>query len=349
MVTISDVAKLAGVSKSTVSRVLNGRALQVTVRDETRQRIEDAASKLNYRPSLFARGLKTRHANVIGVIVRDLTNPFWGGMVKGITRASAARGYHVTLSHTLNQFEEINQGALFARLGYDGILLLGEFRGDEEELAQVVADAGAVVAVARSTGSLQVPCVRTDNDGAVALAVDYLADLGHRRIAFIGGWSADALERHHAFLKHCARRQVAAALDQAFCFDNYGPLSMNAAARIARTQVRRLLSLPGPPTAVLASTEGLALGAMEGAHAVGMIVPRDFSIVGFDGQSFARAVSPSLTMVQQPIKAIGTVATNLLMDIIEDKAQMQRTIIRLPARLVKRASCGPVTVPSTLS
>ena len=335
------MARRAGVSKTTVSRVLNRRPLDIAVKDETRARIETAAAELGYRPSLFARGLKTKRSNLVGVIVRDLTNPFWSGMVEGISRACGVRGYHVTLTHSLSQADEVREGVMLARLGSDGILLLGDPHNDEQALAEVVAEARAVVAVARSAGELGVPAVRVDNAGAMESVMAFLTELGHRQIAFLGGGSDDAVERHEGFLAACARRGIPVVPEYVYSLRRHGPVSMKAGVYFARLAVRHALRLPNPPTAILATSDGLALGALSGVQSLGLAVPRDVSVVGFDGIPFARFVTPAMTTVEQPVRQMGEVATNLLIDIIEGHVQQRPgAVIRLPARLVRRDSCG---------
>jgi len=342
LATLADVAKRAGVSKATVSRILNGRPLDIAVREETRLRVERAAAELGYRPSLFAQGLRTKRTRLVGVIVRDLTNPFWAGLLEGITATCAARGYHVTLSHTRTESEQVNEASLLADLGSDGMLVVGDHSSDEAALAQLLTEARAAVVVARSGASLGVPSVRVDNAGAVQMAVDYLVALGHRRIAFLGGGSDDARERHRAFVAVCLDRGVPVQSEHVYVLDRHGPLSIVAAVRLGQFMARRLVALPEPPTAVLTTSDGLAFGAVAGALSRGYSIPDDISIVGFDGLPFARFASPPLTMVHQPVHDMGAVAANLLVDIIEDKVPRRSgTEIRLPAKLVVRSSCGP--------
>ena len=350
MATLADVAKRAGVSKATVSRILNGRPLDIAVREETRLRVERAAAELGYRPSLFAQGLRTKRTRLVGVIVRDLTNPFWAGLLEGITTTCVARGYHVTLSHTRTESEQVSEASLLADLGSDGMLVVGEHRGDEAALAQLLTESRATVVVARSGASLGVPSVGVDNTSAVRMAVDHLVALGHSRIAFLGGGSDDARERHRAFVDACLGRGVPLRSEYVCVLDRRGPLSIAAAVRLGRSMARRLLALPEPPTAVLTTSDGLAFGAVAGVQSKGYAIPDDVSIVGFDGLPFSRFASPPLTMVQQPVRDMGVVAANLLIDIIEDKApRRSATEIRLPARLVVRSSCGPPRFKSGIS
>ena len=184
MATIEDVARLAGVSKATVSRVLSGRAKEASVRDETRQRIEKAAAELSYRPSLFARGLKTKRTRLIGVVARDLTNPFWAGIVEGITRSCHERGYHVTLTHALSESEQVAEGTLLTRMGWDGLCSAATSapRSTSSRSNQFLEQVRGVVGVARPSDGIGFPTVRSDNALGVRQALDLLYSLGHRRI-----------------------------------------------------------------------------------------------------------------------------------------------------------------------
>lgn len=349
MATIEDVARLAGVSKATVSRVLSGRPNEASVRDETRHRIEKAASELAYRPSLFARGLKTKRTHLIGVVVRDLTNPFWAGIVEGISRACHQRGYHVTLTHALSESDQVAEGTLLTRMGWDGLLLCGDFRAevDQQAVGQFVEQVRGVVGVARPSDGLRYPTVRADNTLGVRQALDLLYSLGHRRIAFIGGGSGDAAERLEAYLEYCEERGIRPPAQYYHRTAARGPVNVRTALVIGRYVTRRMLRLPGPPTALVASTDFLALGALTAAQAEGRTVPDDLSIVGFDSFPLTRYTRPPLTMVHQPVLEMGSTAVELLIDIIEGRRPKDEMLdIRLPTRLVRRGSCGPARVPT---
>jgi DNA-binding LacI/PurR family transcriptional regulator len=350
--TIEDVARMAGVSKATVSRVLGGRRKEASVREETRYRIEKAASQLGYRPSLFARGLKTKRTRLIGVVVRDLTNPFWGGIVEGITRSCHDRGYHVTISHALSQSEQVTEGSLLTRMGWDGLLLCGDFReeADRSAIAEFVGQVRGVVGVARSSGGLAFPTVRADNALGVRQALDLLYSLGHRRIGFIGGASGDAAERFEAFGAFCDEREIRPPAAYVQRQTGRGVLPIRSAIVFGRFLTRRMLRLVVPPTAILATTDFLTLGVLFGAQAEGCRVPEDLSVIGFDTFPLTRYTSPPLTMVHQPVREMGAIAIELLIDIIEGRRPKEEALdIRLPTRLVQRGSCAPVCVPSQVA
>ncbi len=348
MTTIEDVARMAGVSKATVSRVLSGRAREASVREETRLRIEKAAAQLGYRPSLFARGLKTKRTHLIGVVARDLTNPFWAGIVEGVSRACHQRGYHVTISHALSESEQVAEGTLLTRMGWDGLLLCGDFRAevDQQALGQFVEQVRGVVGVARPADGLHYPTVRSDNVLGVGQALDLLYSLGHRRIGFVGGGSGDAAERFEAYLAYCEGRGIHPPAEYYHIATGRGPGNVRSSLAIGRFMTRRMIRLPEPPTAILASTDFLALGALIAAQAAGRRVPCDLSIVGFDSFPLTRYTVPPLTMVHQPVKEMGSVAVEVLIDIIEGRRPKEEELeIRLPTSLVERGSCGPVPGP----
>jgi DNA-binding LacI/PurR family transcriptional regulator len=348
MATIEDVARQASVSKATVSRVLSGGARETNVREETRRRIEKAAAELGYRPSLFARGLKTKRTSLIGVVVRDMTNPFWAGIVEGISRACHERGYHVTLTHALSESEQVREGTLLTRMGWDGLLLCGDFREevDQGAVGAFVEQVRGVVGVARSSGGLSFPTVRSDNAGGVNQALELLYSLGHRRIGFVGLGSGDATERFEAYCAFCEDRGIRPPPEYVLRTSGRGPVPIRSAIVFGRYFARRALRLPVPPTALLASTDFLAMGALVGAQKESRRVPEDVSIVGFDDFPLGRFTTPSLTMVVQPVQEMGEIATNLLIDIIEGRRPKDEPLdIRLATRLVRRGSCGPPMAP----
>ena len=349
MATIEDVARMAGVSKATVSRVLSGRVKETSVRDETRRRIELAASELEYRPSLFARGLKTKRTRLIGVVARDLTNPFWAGIVEGVSRSCHQRGYHVTLSHALSESEQVIEGTLLTRMGWDGLVLCGDFRPevDQQSVDRFIRQVRGVVGVARPSDGLGFPTVRSDNALGVRQALDLLYSLGHRRIAFIGGGSGDAAERYEAYRCYCEDKGIPPPAEHSHLMTGRGPMNLRSAFVVGRFLARRMLRLPEPPTAVLASTDFLALGTLVAAQSEGRNVPGDLSIIGFDSFPLTRYTRPPLTMVEQPVQEMGSTAIELLIDIIDGRRAKDELLeIRLPTRLVRRSSCAPPRVPS---
>ncbi|WP_326553327.1 LacI family DNA-binding transcriptional regulator [Micromonospora sp. NBC_01813] len=324
---MSDVARAAGVSVATVSKVVNGR---YGVAQATVERVREVIHQLGYEASLGAQSLRSHRTNVLGILVAEF-EPFSTELLKGASRQVAGTGYQ-----------------LLAYSGGDGDgAAVGWERRSLARLSGTLIDGAVVVtptvvetkqgfhvvAVDPHTGPSGLPTVDSDNFAGAILATNYLISLGHRRIGHISG----RIDLESSRLREAGFRQAMAdagvPVDEALV--RVGGFRIESAAGTAA----ELLSVPDRPTAVFAGNDLSAISTLNVAREMGFTVPDDLSVIGFDNIPESALVNPPLTTIMQPLQRMGAEALRLLIDLI---AGVERdTHIRLPTELVVRASCRP--------
>lgn len=327
-VTIDDVARLAEVHKATVSRALNERTRDQVNRD-TVERVRLAAQRLGYAPDLMARSLRTRTSMSIGVVIPDLTNPFFPPIVRGIESYLAPRGYSALLANT--DSNELVERAVMATLldrRVDGFIIASGHIGDAA-LADVHRAGIPAVLVNRAADGVPYPLITGADAAGVAEAVAHLAALGHRGLLHVAGPAdiSTSSTRSDAFVDACARLGVESAVIVA------SALSIEAGF----TAMEQWLDHESVPTGVLASNDLIALGVLRALRSRGLRCPDDVSLVGFNDMPFAEEFSPSLTTVHVPMHDFGTTAARMLLMAIATGEQRAETV-ELPVWLVKRGS-----------
>ncbi|MEE6273300.1 LacI family DNA-binding transcriptional regulator [Georgenia sp. MJ206] len=327
-VTIHDVARTAGVSVATVSKVINGRyGVAMATSERVRRVIED----LGYESSLVARSLRSHRTNVIGILVAEF-EPFSTEILKGVSSAIGGTGYEL-LAYSGGGRAGKPAGwerRYLSRLGgtlIDGAILV----------TPTVVDTGGavpVVAIDPHAGPAGMPTVDSDNvTGAVTATVHLLA-LGHRRIGFLGG--RDDLESSR--LREEGYRTALAAAGVAF-----DPELVRVGGyrrESAREPARELLSLAERPTAIFAANDLSAIATMDVARELGLDVPGDLSVVGFDNVPESALTTPPLTTISQPIQRMGAEAIDLLIHLMDGTAE-RSTHVQLPTELVERGTTAP--------
>jgi LacI family transcriptional regulator len=307
MTTLRDVARQAGVSKSTVSNVIRGGA---PVAEETRQRVETAIAELGYHPNAIARSLRARASHTLGVIVPEPTNPFYAQLVLGAERAAHERGFSMLIANTEcdagNESEAL--GALIARR-VDGVVVAGISRGSDVHAVLLDRGVPVVFAGCGDPDDSRLGVVDTDDEAAMEQIVDHLAELGHRRFAFIpqdlNEFSGD---RRELFFTAAVRRR-----------------------RLKQVGVERAA------TAIAAHNDTLAIAAIDHLERTGRRVPEDVSVVGFDDIPLAAHRRIQLTTVRSDGREIGRRATQLLIDASQAGAMVARREVHA-ATLVVRGS-----------
>jgi len=330
-VTIGDVAAEAGVSVATVSKVINGRW---GVAEQTSARVQAVIEELGYQSSLVAQSLRRRKTNVLGVLVVDI-EPFSAELLKGAARAVHGSGYElVVFSGCGRADDQVGwERRYLSRVSgtlCDGAILVTP--------SSVDATYGApVVAVDHNAGSSSLPSVDSDNLAGAVAATEYLLGLGHHRIGLLAGRpdleSARLRERGYRTALVAAGIEVDAKLVRV---GGYQPDSAEEAAHM-------MLQGDDRPTAIFAANDVSALAAIETARVLGLDVPRDLSVIGFDNVPESALSEPPLTTIEQPIQQMGFEAVELLIGLIENRAELA-TQRMLPTQLVVRGSCG---VPGT--
>lgn len=301
------------------------------VAPDTRLRVQTAAAQLQYQPSSLARGLRTSATQTIGVVLPDVTNPFFSNVLRGIEAVAWEQGYQILIGDTNNDPErQLNFLRMLAGKRTDGALVLAT-RGDTRSLLDVGMQIPLVLACEYMEGDF-FPSVSIDNVAAAYDATNHLVQLGHRRIGFINGPDEIVLSRDRLRGYLLAMKQTGG--------DEHAELIRNADFDIAggRTAAADLLSQKNPPTAIFCANDEMAIGVIQAARQLGVRVPEDLAVVGFDNISMAEVVEPALTTIAQPMHELGRTAMDLLLAAMRGGPRTGRQV--LPHRLVIRRSCG---------
>lgn len=338
-VTLADVAKRAGVSPTTVSYVLNRTDTQIRISQETRKRVQRAAKELGYRPHPAARALRGKGTHLLGLILREIDDAFFAELVEVISDAARAQGYDLVLGYARsNAREALVVSEILDLRQCDGLLLLGDLKESVDDL-DLLSDLWTdhhVVSVCRGSGDLVQagPSINVDNRRGAEIALEYLVGLGHKRIAFLdAGRRGDLWERADAYREFMVGRFDTVP-------DGYFQSNENSYEG-GRRGMRELLHLASKPTAVLAADDTMAIGALRATGEEGFEVPREMSLVGFDGIEIGAYLTPALTTIRQPIVEIGQKAVQLLLSLVEDDSpSSSNTRVITQPELVVRESCA---------
>jgi LacI family transcriptional regulator len=332
-VTLKELAMRANVHASTISRVANNDP-GLRIAPATRLRIEALLRETGYRPNGIARGLKLRQSNVLAVVIPDVTNPFFAALFRGVEDAAAPRGFNVLLCNTdgLPERQRSHLQTLQARR-VDGVILASSFLKDPS-VHDLRRQKGPYVLVNRFSEEGEDPFVGSDDLLGGQLATEHLLELGHTRIGHLAGKptvSTGVLRRRGYLAAHALAGLPA---DPRLIVEaGYTEEGGVAAAR-------RLLALEDPPTALFAVTDMVALGAAGVAQQMGLRIPGDLAIVGYNDIPLASRVSPGLTTMHVPIHEFGSVAVRLLLEQLETDSPGGRRV-RFTPDLVVRESTMP--------
>jgi len=333
-VSIVDVARRAGVSKSTVSRVLTG---NVAVRPDTRLRVEETMRAMSYRPNALARGLVHGHTRTLGLVVFDLLNPFFGLLTRGVEAATLARGYNVLIGDSAtNMARQRACLSMLAERRVDGVLI-APFGAEDEALAAIRATKLPAVLVNSTVEDPALSSVGADNVQGGYLATAHLLALGHQRIGFLGDAHTVRSCRERLAGYRRAHREVGVADAPDLVMEDLAGMEAVSAA------VQRLLALARPPTAVVAVNDQFAIACLQALNLLGRRVPDDIALVGYDDIPVAAWLSVPLTTVAQPKEEQGRLAADVLIDHIEDVDTPVRRVILQPRLVVRRSSGAPRT------
>jgi len=331
-VTIRDVAREAGVSTMTVSRVING---AVSVSPGTRAIVEQAIGDLGYVPSRLARGLSARRTGTLALIVPDVANPFFTLIVRGAEDVARRSGYRVILCDTradLQLERDVIEEMIAHRV--DGILIAPVSDRSREHLRRLARFGVPFALVDRTVSGIDADTVRGDSEAGARRLVEHLVSFGHRRIGMIV--EADDVSTARARRRGYEAALAAAGLDAA------GELVVVTTVDPdgGREGMGTLLELERPPTAVFTVNNLVALGAIEAIREAGLEVPDDVALVCFDDIEHASRLHPFLTVMAQPAETFGTLGTQLLLERIEERGPKHTRTVVLPAQFVVRRSCG---------
>ena len=330
--TLHDLAQVAGVDPSTVSRVLNDDQTLV-IKDETRQRILDAVEQLQYVPNAMARGLRRQRSQMIGLLVPDIANPFFPEIILGAERVFSEAGFRLLLGNTDEDPEKERSYVELLRANVvEGLMLATAFTQDEtvEELSRL----GVPFVLVNRAHEGTTNYVVVNDRQATRSAVDYLIGIGHRRIAHVSGplYTETGLARLRGYREGLR----AAHIEYRDDYVVEGDFKETSGARA----IERLWQLPDPPTALMAANDLLALGALDACRRMGVQVPEELSIIGFNDVPVASMVTPSLTTVRVPLLEMGMASARRLLDLLEGRGTPSAPIV-LDTELVVRSSTAP--------
>lgn len=330
--TMKDVAEQAGVSTATVSRALMN---PEKVSASTRQKVDQAVMAVGYSPHALSRNLKRNESRTILVIVPDICDPFFADLIKGIERTAAESGYLVLIGDCAQQNQQektfIN---LIITKQIDGMLLLGSdlpFDASKEEQRNLPP----MVMANEFAPELELPTVHIDNLTAAFEAVHYLLNLGHLRIACIEG------PKHMPLCQYRSQGYVQALRRNGISVENaltaQGDFTYESGARA----VSELMALPSPPTAIFCHNDIMAIGAMFQAKKMGLRIPQDLSVVGFDDIKASQFTDPPLTTVAQPRFQLGRQAMLLLLEQLQGNPVQSGSLLLDSELVVRESTAAP--------
>lgn len=329
-VTMKDVADLAGVSTATVSRAL---MLPEKVANKTRNKIEQAILQTGYVPHMQAKGNKNNESKILLAMALDITDPFFTDVMQGIRETAAEHGYIVLFLD--NRQQPIEAASLSAIMRHiNGVILLGAnipFDMHDEESQQLPP----TVMANEYLPELKLPTIHIDNMTAAFNAVHYLQQIGHNRIACISGPVHLHLShyRQQGYIQALQRSGI--AVEKSYIIS--GPLSFETGTK----SLSQLMSLPQPPSAIFCHSDIVAMGAIHQAKKLGIKIPEDLSIIGFDDIALAQYVDPPLTTVAQPRYKIGQKAVLLLLELLQKNSVKSGSILLDSELIIRESTAKP--------
>ena len=332
MVTIKDVAKHAQVSTATVSHVINGTRF---VTEETKNKVFLSIEALNYKPNAVARSLRKKESMIIGLVIPDITNPYFAEMAWSIELASRNQGYSIIL---FNSDGDIQKETLYINLligkQVDGVILVSA--GESTENFRILQESEIpTVMVDRDSTNVNTDSVQIDNAVCGEIATSHLISLGHKRIACITGprQVTPSYDRLKGYQKALKKNDI--QIDENYIVKgDFKPHGGYLAAK-------KLLQLENTPTAIFACNDLMSYGVIHAITEAGYTLPQDFSLVGFDDIYLSTYVNPPLTTIRQPRIEMGREAVNSLIKRIKNNVHYSRSIV-LSAELIVRSSTMPL-------
>lgn len=325
-----DIAREANVSQLTVSRVINNNP---RISEATRQRVKKAMELLGYSPNAAARTLITGRSNLIGLVVSNITNPFYPEVIEAIVATAAEHDYNVILCNTQeNQKLQTAYLELLIEHQVDGAILTSSLLDSEGLLAQVGIDRIPLVMVNRTVEGLPVDSVRMDNAAAGRIVAKHLVELGHCAIAFVGGMEATSTNSARLAGFRTELDVLGVGLPDEYVVHR----EFTRSSGYELTQ--RLLALPTRPTALFCADDLIALGAMDAILDAGLRLPEDVAVIGVDDVQAASLRQVALTTVRQPVAEMGRRAVQLLLERISGQEDEPIEIVLRPRLIVRRTS-----------
>jgi LacI family transcriptional regulator len=329
--TIKEIAKIANVSAMTVSRALNNNP---RVREKTRKKIQTIAKQLGYRPNRIARSLVSKRSQLISLIVADIANQYFSELARGIEDKAREYGYNVIFCSTDNDSETLKTYVrLMMEVGVDGFILAA-VRLKEPIVEELADQHFPVVLVNRELKEKKANSVVIDNHAGAYLVVEHLINCGYEKIGIITGDLnlSTGIERFEGYRK--ALRDYGIPFHEDY--SSQGPFTQAHGCRAAT----KMLSRKNRPEAIFAASDNIALGVMDAAGSLGLRIPEDLAVVGFDDTEFSSNAKINLTTVSQKKYEMGAIGVQMLLDLINGQAHGAVNNIVLEPELIIRKSCG---------
>lgn len=326
---IRDVAQLADVSTATVSHVLNGTRY---VSPQLTERVQTAMLELDYQPDAVAQSLRRRKTLTLGLLVPSVEIPFFAAVAYHVERSAAEKGYNIILcnSNWDGPAEQAHLRDLLARR-VDGLICISASMG-AAEIGPVIEGGTPVVMLERRMPGIGLDAVGIDNEVGAYEATRHLLELGHRRIGAVRGMSFSTVSDDRVYGYRRALREVGVPFDESLLYNgNFQPQTGYEATE-------RFLSLPQPPSAIFAFNDLMAMGVLHRLTQVGLRVPQDVAVVGFDDIPLSRYMSPGLTTVRQPLQEMGRRVVELLLQRISGEGPEKAQYVKFEPELIVRGS-----------
>lgn len=329
--TIYSVAEEAGVSISTVSKVINRTG---NISERTRRNVLQVMDELNYHPSVVASALTGKQTKIIGLLIPDISNPFFAEVARSIEDRSYELGFHVMICNTDNDAQkEKKYLSLLTRQRIDGLIIASAFR-NASLLENMVKQDVPVSLIASEIFNLPVNTVTVDDYKGAYLATSYLLSLQHRKIAIITEDAKSNQIRLRAFKDVMKEEGIIVPRDYV--------VKTEATIQSGYESAKRLLRLPERPTAIFACNDLLAIGVMKVAKEEGLNIPEDLSIIGFDNTVLSTTTTPMLTTIAQPMKQMGTRVVEMLVEEMKHPKLCKKRLLLTPELIIRQSTC-PLT------
>ncbi|ANB61158.1 LacI family DNA-binding transcriptional regulator [Anoxybacteroides amylolyticum] len=328
MSTIEDVAKLAGLSRTTVSRVINNHPY---VSEDKRKLVMEAMKQLGYVPNSSARSLRSQKTDVIALFVPRIMNPFFSQLVEAMEISAAEQGYQLIICQTRYSPEkELNYMNLLKTKQVDGVIL-ASIQNDWKVLEPFL-QYGPIVLCNEFDEQANVPSVMLDQVHGGYIAAKHLLEQGHRRIAYCRGSTRSNVASHREIGFRKALAEYGVEFDEQYAFRD--ALHSEDGRRV----FHQMMALPTPPTAIFTGSDEVAAGIISEANKHGWRIPEQLAVVGFDNQEITELMEPSITTVHQPVAKMAQKALEVMIDKIHSRKYKQREIYEFPLKLIVRES-----------
>lgn len=330
-ITIYDVAKKAGVSTATVSKIINNTG---SISERTKKKVQAVMKELQYQPSLIATALNGKCTYTIGLLIPDLANPIFAEYARCIEDRAQELGFNIIMCSTDTDIErEAKYVSLLKQKCVDGFIIAAKFE-NVKLLKDLIKNDKIPVALiaAQDVSELPVDSVTVDDYLGGYQVTEYLLSLGHKRIGFIAEEARSSKERIRGYKQ--AIIEAGVEYDESLILVCKPKPTMG----YAEVAAKKLLELPGRPTAIFGANDSLAIGAIWAARKHGLTIPKDLSVIGFDNTVMSQIMEPPLSTVQQPIQEIGRQVVDLLTQKIERKRKLTQRVVLLPELVIRQST-----------